>query len=112
MTTASEQRAAAASGAAAFYDETRTRTEALVQGLRPEDMVVQSMEDASPAKWHLAHTTWFFEQFVLREHVPGYRSPDDRFAYLFNSYYVQAGPRHARSERGLITRPNVDEVMA
>ncbi len=112
MTTASERRPAAAPDARASYDETRARTEALVQGLRPEDMVVQSMEDASPAKWHLAHTTWFFEEFILREHVAGYRSPDDRFAYLFNSYYVQAGPRHARSERGLITRPNVDEVLA
>jgi hypothetical protein len=56
------------------------------------------MEEAGPAKWHLAHTTWFVEQFVLREHVPDYRSPDDRFAYLFNSYYGQAGPRHAAGQ--------------
>jgi ergothioneine biosynthesis protein EgtB len=97
---------------AGFYDRTRARTQKLVAGLQPEDMVVQSMEDASPVKWHLAHTTWFFEQFILREHLPGYRSVDDRFAFLFNSYYVQAGPRHARSKRGLVTRPNVDEVMA
>jgi ergothioneine biosynthesis protein EgtB len=75
-------------------------------------MTVQSMEDASPTKWHLAHTTWFFEQFILRERQPDYRSPDDRFAYLFNSYYVQAGPRHARSQRGLITRPTVRDVFA
>jgi ergothioneine biosynthesis protein EgtB len=75
-------------------------------------MVVQSMEDASPTKWHLAHTSWFFEQFILREHLPGYRSVDDRFAFLFNSYYVQAGPRHARSRRGLVTRPDVAEVLA
>jgi ergothioneine biosynthesis protein EgtB len=94
------------------YSRTRARTQALVEGLRPEDMTVQSMEDASPAKWHLAHTTWFFEQFILRDRLPGYESPDDRFAFLFNSYYVQAGPRHARSQRGLITRPDVDEVMA
>ena len=88
-----------------LYDLTRERSRKLVLGLRPEDMVVQSMEDASPTKWHLAHTSWFFEQFILREHVIDYRSPDDRFAFLFNSYYVQAGPRHARSRRGLITRP-------
>lgn len=95
-----------------FFIATRERSRQLAAGLRPEDMVVQSMEDASPTKWHLAHTTWFFEQFILREHAPGYRSPDDRFAFLFNSYYVQAGPRHTRSQRGLITRPGVDEVMA
>jgi len=70
------------------------------------------MEDTSPTKWRLAHTSRFFEQFILREHAPGDRSPDDRFAFLFNSYCVQAGPRHARSRRGLITRPAVDEVMA
>ncbi|PJJ85915.1 ergothioneine biosynthesis protein EgtB [Brevirhabdus pacifica] len=95
-----------------LFRRTRARTTDLVAGLSPEDMTVQSMEDASPAKWHLAHTTWFFEQFILRERVADYRSPDDRFAYLFNSYYVQAGPRHARSRRGLITRPGVEEVMS
>jgi choline dehydrogenase-like flavoprotein len=96
----------------ALYERTRARSRELVRGLKPEDMTVQSMEDASPTKWHLAHTSWFFEQFILREHAPGYRSPDDRFAFLFNSYYVQAGPRHSRSARGLITRPTVDDVMA
>lgn len=95
-----------------FFLETRKRSRELVACLRPEDMVVQSMEDASPTKWHLAHTSWFFEQFVLRACHEGYQSPDERFAFLFNSYYVQAGPRHVRSRRGLITRPNVDEVMA
>jgi ergothioneine biosynthesis protein EgtB len=95
-----------------LFARTRSRSRALVAGLEAEDMVVQSMEDASPAKWHLAHTTWFFEQFVLSEHVPGYCSPDERFAFLFNSYYVQAGPRHARSRRGLVTRPGVAAVMA
>jgi ergothioneine biosynthesis protein EgtB len=95
-----------------LFRRTRARSRELVATLRPEDMVVQSMEDASPAKWHLAHTSWFFEQFILRENVEGYRSPDERFAFLFNSYYVQAGPRHARTQRGLITRPGVDEVMA
>jgi len=112
MTNASKRRIAEACANRDFYEQTRARTLELVRGLRPEDMVVQSMEDASPAKWHLAHTTWFFEQFILRPFVKDYRSPDDRFAFLFNSYYVQAGPRHARSQRGLITRPNVDEVAA
>jgi ergothioneine biosynthesis protein EgtB len=70
------------------------------------------MPDASPAKWHRAHTTWFFEQFLLRPHLPAYRPFDERFAYLFNSYYVSAGPRHARPKRGLITRPDVAEVGA
>jgi ergothioneine biosynthesis protein EgtB len=75
-------------------------------------MMLQSMEDASPAKWHLAHTTWFFEEFILKPHVKDYSSPDERFAFLFNSYYVQAGPRHARSRRGLISRPDGAEVFA
>ncbi|MEQ9121778.1 MAG: DinB family protein, partial [Alphaproteobacteria bacterium] len=96
----------------ALFEETRARTEALAAPLEIEDMVAQSMEDASPAKWHLAHTTWFFEEFVLRPNDPDYVSPDDRFAYLFNSYYVQAGPRFARTKRGLLTRPTVREVFA
>jgi ergothioneine biosynthesis protein EgtB len=75
-----------------------------------EDAMLQSMEDASPPKWHLAHTTWFFEQFILRPHQPGYQSPDDRLSTLFNSYYVQAGPRHTRGKRGLISRPSLEEV--
>jgi ergothioneine biosynthesis protein EgtB len=70
------------------------------------------MPDASPAKWHRAHTTWFFENFLLLVHVPGYRVFDERFGYLFNSYYVAAGPRHARPQRGLVTRPTVAEVAA
>ena len=75
-----------------LYKSVRSRTTSLVSGLCPEDMMLQSMEDASPAKWHLAHTTWFFEEFILKPHVAGYASPDERFAFLFNSYYVQAGP--------------------
>ena len=90
---------------------TRARSLAIVDGLHPEDMTAQSMEDASPTKWHLAHTTWFFEEFVLRPGDPGYRSPDERFAYLFNSYYVQAGPRFVRARRGLVTRPTVEEIL-
>jgi ergothioneine biosynthesis protein EgtB len=90
----------------------RAETERRAAHLSPEDQIVQSMADASPAKWHRAHTTWFFETFVLKAHVRGYREFDGRFGFLFNSYYVAAGPRHARPERGLITRPNVEEVTA
>lgn len=87
----------------------RDETERRASFLSPEDQQVQSMPDASPTKWHRAHTTWFFEQFLLGRD-PGYKPFDDRYAFLFNSYYVQAGPRHARFERGLITRPTCDEV--
>ena len=90
----------------------RAETERRAAPLSAEDQIVQSMPDASPTKWHRAHTTWFFEQFLLAEHVPGYKVFDPRFAFLFNSYYVTAGPRHARPQRGLITRPTVDEVTA
>lgn len=82
----------------------------LVATLSDADASAQSMPDASPAKWHLAHTTWFFETFVLRDHVPGYRAFDDRYAYLFNSYYEAEGPRHARPQRGLLTRPSLDDI--
>src|SRR5262245_24156961 len=88
----------------------RAETERRAASLSPEDQVIQSMPDASPAKWHRAHTTWFFEQFLLLPHAAGYGVFDERFAYLFNSYYVSAGPRHARPKRGLITRPAADEV--
>jgi ergothioneine biosynthesis protein EgtB len=90
----------------------RAETERRAAPLSPEDQVVQSMPDASPAKWHRAHTTWFFEQFLLVPHLAGYKVFDERFAYLFNSYYVAAGPRHARPKRGMITRPAVAEVAA
>ncbi|GAA6180634.1 ergothioneine biosynthesis protein EgtB [Shimia sp. NS0008-38b] len=96
----------------ALFQRTRARTDMLVAPLSAEDMMLQSMSDASPAKWHLAHTTWFFEQFILRERLPEYQSPDDRFAFLFNSYYVQAGPRHARDKRGLISQPDLPAVNA
>jgi len=72
--------------------------------------MVQSMADASPTKWHRAHTTWFFEQFLLIPHLKGYRIFDDDFAFLFNSYYVSAGPRHARPKRGLLTRPSAEQI--
>ncbi len=74
--------------------------------------MVQSMPDASPTKWHRAHTTWFFEQFLLLEHAPHYQCFNPRFGYLFNSYYVAVGPRHARPERGLLTRPSAPEIAA
>src|SRR5215813_11934992 len=94
------------------YLAVRGETERRAAPLSPEDQVVQSMPDASPAKWHRAHTTWFFEQFLLGEHCKGYRPYHGDYAYLFNSYYVSAGPRHARNQRGLLTRPGAEEVTA
>jgi ergothioneine biosynthesis protein EgtB len=90
----------------------RAETDRRASPLGPEDQVVQSMPDASPTKWHRAHTTWFFEQFLLTPHLPGYRVFDEDFAYLFNSYYVAAGPRHARPRRGMLTRPELPRVAA
>jgi ergothioneine biosynthesis protein EgtB len=92
------------------YRETRARTEALAAALTDEDQCVQSMPDASPAKWHRAHTTWFFETFVAAPHIEGYRTFDPRFGFLFNSYYEAVGARHPRPARGLLTRPNAGEV--
>ncbi len=93
------------------YFAVRKASARLVDGLTDADATVQSMEDASPAKWHLAHTTWFFETFLLAAHRPGYRAFREGFDYLFNSYYEAAGPRHARPRRGMITRPSLAEVM-
>jgi ergothioneine biosynthesis protein EgtB len=90
----------------------RGETEARAARLSAEDQIVQSMADASPTKWHRAHVTWFFETFLLVPHVVGYSIFDQRFPFLFNSYYVAAGPRHARPERGLITRPHAQDVTA
>jgi DinB superfamily len=90
----------------------RAETEQRAAPLSAEDQAVQSMADASPTKWHRAHTTWFFEQFLLLPYLAGYRLFDERFAYLFNSYYVAAGPRHARPKRGLLTRPDCGEIAA
>ncbi|MBI3704316.1 MAG: ergothioneine biosynthesis protein EgtB [Rhizobiales bacterium] len=94
----------------AAFRRVRAETERRAAHLSAEDQIVQSMADASPTKWHRAHVTWFFEQFLLKPHDPSYTVFDERFAFLFNSYYVAAGPRHARPNRGLITRPNGDDV--
>jgi ergothioneine biosynthesis protein EgtB len=93
------------------FESVRAQTEHLCEPLDTEDFVVSSMADVSPTKWHLAHTSWFFETFILGPHAPGYRSPNPRYAFLFNSYYVQAGERHCRAMRGLVTRPTVREVF-
>lgn len=93
------------------YRRVRAWTHALCEPLTTEDYVVSSMTDVSPTKWHLAHTSWFFETFVLAPHLAGYEPLDPRYAFLFNSYYVQAGERHCRAQRGLVTRPTVEQVF-
>lgn len=92
------------------YRSVRGLSHKLAEPLETEDYVVQSMPDVSPTKWHLAHTSWFFETFVLAEAVKNYKSPNPQYAYLFNSYYVQAGERHFRPKRGLISRPTVEDT--
>ena len=94
------------------YRDVRHITQTIAAPLSDADATVQSMPDASPAKWHLAHVTWFFETFVLRDHAPRYRPFDQRYAYLFNSYYEAEGPRHARPMRGMLTRPALSDIMA
>ena len=89
---------------------TRKLTLELAAPLSDADATIQPFPDASPAKWHLAHTTWFFETFVLRDHAPGYRTFDESYAFLFNSYYEAEGPRHARPRRGMLSRPSLDDV--
>ena len=91
---------------------TRRLTLDLATPLSDADATIQPFPDASPAKWHLAHTTWFFETFVLRDHVAGYALFDDRWPYLFNSYYEGEGERHSRPKRGMLSRPSLDEVRA
>ncbi len=93
-------------------EATRALSLAIAEPLTPEDQVVQAMDDASPAKWHLAHTSWFFEELILKRFLPNYGVFDERFAYCFNSYYESLGPRHPRPLRGLLTRPAAEEVRA
>ncbi len=92
------------------FANVRARTERLAEPMSPEDQTVQTMPDVSPAKWHRAHTTWFFETFVLGEFVDSYQPFDDAYCFLFNSYYEAVGERHPRPERGLLTRPGASEV--
>jgi ergothioneine biosynthesis protein EgtB len=94
----------------ARFHEIRNFTTALCANLEPEDFVVQSMPDVSPTKWHVAHTTWFFETFILKKFVSGYHADVPEYAYLFNSYYNAAGDMHRRDLRGLISRPTVREA--
>lgn len=94
------------------YASIRKQTLRFCEPLEREDLVIQSMEDVSPMKWHLAHTTWFFETFVLARFAPHYALMDERYPFLFNSYYIQAGDRWSRPHRGLLSRPTVEDVMA
>ncbi|MGH8338570.1 MAG: ergothioneine biosynthesis protein EgtB, partial [Gammaproteobacteria bacterium] len=94
------------------FSEVRAHSLTLAAPLSAEDQCIQSMPDTSPTKWHLAHSSWFFEAVVLRAHVPDYVAFDERFFYLFNSYYEAFGPRHPRSLRGLLTRPALAQVQA
>jgi ergothioneine biosynthesis protein EgtB len=109
---ATHARTAPAGDLASGLFATRKLTLDLAAPLSDADATIQPFPDASPAKWHLAHTTWFFETFVLRDHVLGYRAFDERWAFLFNSYYEAEGPRHARPRRGMLSRPSLDEVRA
>src|SRR5271168_2386801 len=99
-------------GAVERFEAVRHETESLTANLTAEDQSIQSMPDVSPTKWHLGHTTWFFETFLLGRFDPDYRVFDPAFGYLFNAYYEAVGPRHPRPERGLLSRPTVDIVMA
>src|SRR3984885_14213918 len=96
----------------ARYRKVRALTETLAAPLSPEDQTLQSMPDASPTKWHRAHTTWFFENFILAPHASGYALHHPDYGYLFNSYYEAVGPRHPRPSRGMLSRPSVAEIAA
>ncbi|MGH8399496.1 MAG: DinB family protein, partial [Gammaproteobacteria bacterium] len=114
MTTAAQSRPADIGSAAlaTHYCEVRALTTDLCRTLSPEDMTVQSMPDVSPTKWHLGHTSWFFERFLLSEHLPDYQVFHPRFDYLFNSYYNTLGKMQPRPQRGLLSRPGVAEILA
>ena len=114
MTTPTPAACAAACDASGLHERfraVRAHSLALAAPLSPEDQCIQSMPDASPTKWHLAHTTWFFETVVLKPLARGYRVFDERYHYLFNSYYESLGPRHPRPQRGMLTRPAAEEVQ-
>ncbi len=98
--------------ALARFASVRARSVALAAPLSPEDCCAQSMPDASPVKWHLAHTTWFFETFVLEPNAPGFQPFDPAFRVLFNSYYNGVGAKYPRPQRGLLTRPALADVLA
>jgi ergothioneine biosynthesis protein EgtB len=100
-----------AEGLGSAFRATRRLSEALAEPLSEADAALQSMEDASPAKWHLAHTTWFWETFLLRDHLPGYRLWREEWPYLFNSYYEAEGARLPRARRGMLSRPSLGEVL-
>ncbi len=110
-TTAPERNTASPDSLAARYRAARALSAGLAAPLSEADATLQSMADASPAKWHLAHTTWFFETFLLRDHLPGYSAFDARFAFLFNSYYEAEGARIARFSRGMLSRPTLMQVL-
>ena len=97
---------------AEHFQAVRQQSLALCESLAAEDMVVQTMPDVSPTKWHLAHVSWFFERFILIDRLPGYQAFDERYDFLFNSYYYTAGQMHARTQRGLLSRPTVADVLA
>ncbi|MGH9212239.1 MAG: ergothioneine biosynthesis protein EgtB [Acidimicrobiales bacterium] len=109
-TTASVTEPSRTSDLLSRYEQVRSFTELLAEPLSAEDQTVQTMPDVSPTKWHRAHTTWFFETFLLAQHQPGYTAVDPAYRFLFNSYYEAVGPRHARPARGLLSRPGIAEI--
>jgi len=111
LKTGTPQQTAPRPGTFTRYQSIRQAGLRLVEGLSDADTTVQSMPDASPVKWHLAHTTWFFEAVVLQPHLQGFENFDDAFHYLFNSYYEALGPRHLRPRRGMLTRPSLERVQ-
>jgi len=111
MTASQAQQSPAGQSLVQTYRRVRARSLQLCEPLTVEDMTIQSMPDASPSKWHLAHVSWFFEQFVLRPNCPGYEVFDESYHHLFNSYYNTAGSMHPRPLRGLLSRPSVEEIF-